>query len=356
MTTNSDELNVDDVLDDFMLLCIDDARPTDFLFLRSLISDAIDERNILNRNTVDLSVIQTSTMKVVSRLLNTHLIETFLSGNYTYEQNGKSVFCYEEFPVILPADEVLRRIYSAWDCIGNDNLSFNDCAKFLYNDDSKVHISPFITNHPLYSSMLKEYCNNIITSDKFVETFLNQYCIDLTTGPFLNDTQNTFDTLLYELHNKRISYLQFCICTYVRNGILPEFIPARLLLELIHTDCLCYKMKDTASCYHLNSQQLKDIIERRFYRWSEILDSAMRTIRTHNDPFLIENVNNDYLQGWRDAIADVIKNKFPTMSNDLITMISKVHNLDKLKTLMYKVTTCLSLLDCEAVLTHLDFT
>ncbi|MDR2706709.1 MAG: hypothetical protein LBC02_13090, partial [Planctomycetaceae bacterium] len=119
-----------------------------------------------------------------------------------------------------------------------------------------------------------EFINNIINADDFVDQFTSQYKKDFTDSfdgldpkfPHKNiyplkDILNVLDKTLFDGH---ISFKQYFHCWHILHGYLPEMVNVKMILEMILTDCYCYKIQDKTNSNYLNADELKKTIKSKF--------------------------------------------------------------------------------------------
>jgi hypothetical protein len=249
----------------FLALCSDEAWQRDLAHLQNEVNDLLLESDIVLEQHEFSNVVKELTLNIIEELLTKKLLHTWFP-------NLSSVFPSDGFfshdPVLLPTNEIMRRIKAYWDCQENNRLKLLECACFsAVKNNDLFRESPYIKHFSIYKKTLEEFINDVIDADCFVNRFISQYQKDFTDSfegldpklthkniyP-LKDILNVLDKTLFDRH---ISFKQYFHCWHIIQGYPPEMVNVKMILEMILTDCYCFKIKDHSHPNYLDENQLR---------------------------------------------------------------------------------------------------
>jgi hypothetical protein len=224
----------------FLALCADEAYPQDLAHLQGEVVDLLIESGIVLEQDELSSTAKELTLSIIEELLTKNLLHiwfpnvSFVLPNYGFSSHD---------PVLLPTNEIIRRIKADWDCRKNDRLELFECACFLVvKNNDFFRESPHIKHFLIYKKITEEFINDVIDADAFVDRFISQYRKDFidhfdgldpksphkNTYP-LGNILNVLDKTLFDGH---ISFRQYFHCWYILNGYPPEMVNVKMIMEM----------------------------------------------------------------------------------------------------------------------------
>ncbi|MDR1290232.1 MAG: hypothetical protein LBK06_03430 [Planctomycetaceae bacterium] len=260
--------------EDFLALCADDDMfPRDIAYLETSVSDLLHESDIVLEQDEFSKVVKELTLSIIEELLTKNLLNTWFSYTAPTSRPSGYIGCdgyFSHDPVLLPINEIIRRIEAGWRDQPSYPLRFFEGACFLtVKNDGHFKEAPPITHILTYKKIAEEFINDVISADIFIDRFMSQYKKDFMErfGNSLNPTfprQDISDALEKALFDGHISFKQYFHCWHILEGYPPEMVNVKMILEMIMTDCYCYRIQDKNNPNYLNADELKKIIKSRF--------------------------------------------------------------------------------------------